>query len=76
MSLKNSEHDLFGEICSAVSSDASTVTESDISLFDNEQAYCEKVLGYLKACGQTVQYDTLPDNTLSLVAPGGVTPSL
>lgn len=39
---ENSEHDLFGEICSAVSSDASIVTESDISLFDNEQAYCEK----------------------------------
>ncbi|MDH8112564.1 hypothetical protein QIG11_27240, partial [Klebsiella pneumoniae] len=36
---ENTGNDLFGEICSAVSNDASAVTESDISLFDNEQAY-------------------------------------
>ncbi|MFG3824732.1 ATP-dependent helicase, partial [Escherichia coli] len=66
---ESAEHDLFGEICSAVSSDASMVTETDTSLFASEQAYCERALGYLKASGQTVQYETLPDNTLSLVAP-------
>ncbi|MCM4769809.1 ATP-dependent helicase, partial [Escherichia coli] len=66
---ESAEHDLFGEICSAVSSDASMVTETDTSLFASEQAYCERALGYLKASGQTIQYETLPDNTLSLVAP-------
>lgn len=66
---ESAEHDLFGEICSAVSSDASMVIETDTSLFASEQAYCERALGYLKASGQTIQYETLPDNTLSLVAP-------
>ncbi|MCZ5830744.1 hypothetical protein O5461_23535, partial [Escherichia coli] len=42
---ESAEHDLFGEICSAVSSDASMVTEADTSLFASEQAYCERALG-------------------------------
>jgi len=66
---ESTEHDLFSDICSAVSMDSSTITEIDTSLFASEQAYCEKALGYLKASGQPIQYETLPNNTLSLVAP-------
>ncbi|OJF18549.1 hypothetical protein AV889_28310 [Escherichia coli] len=42
---ESAEHDLFGEIYSAVYSDASMVTETDTSLFASEQAYCERALG-------------------------------
>jgi hypothetical protein len=67
------EHDLLGALASGVSSDSTTATASDTSLFASEQAYCEKALGFLKTIGktsgQTIQYDTLPDGTLSLVAP-------
>lgn len=63
------EFDLFGELCNSVSVDSTVATATDTSLFASELAYCEKALGYLKASGQTVQFDTLPNKTLSLVAP-------
>lgn len=65
----NEENDLFGELCNAVSTDTASSVRFDTSLFASEQAYCEKALGYLKSAGQSIQYETLPDKTLSLVAP-------
>ena len=55
--------------CNAVSTDTASSVRFDTSLFASEQAYCEKALGYLKSAGQSIQYETLPDKTLSLVAP-------
>ncbi|MGC0983948.1 DEAD/DEAH box helicase [Pantoea agglomerans] len=66
---ESAEHDLFSELSNVVSDDIQSVTATDTSLFADEQTYCEKALGYLKASGQRIQYETLPDNTLSLVAP-------
>ncbi|WP_233962470.1 DEAD/DEAH box helicase [Shewanella indica] len=66
---QTTEHDLFGALCSGVSSDSTAATANGTSLFESEQAYCQKALGMIKASGQTIQYDTLPDGTLSLVAP-------
>ncbi len=62
-------HDFFADLANVVSSSTADATTSDTSLFDNEQAYCEKALGLLKASGQSVQFERLPDGTLSLVAP-------
>ncbi|MGE6100749.1 DEAD/DEAH box helicase [Aeromonas salmonicida] len=61
--------DLLGALASSASTDIASATTTDTSLFASEQAYCEKALGYLKLAGQTIQYETLPDKTLSLVAP-------
>lgn len=66
---EGAEHDLFNEFSNVVSNDIQSLTATDTSLFADEQTYCEKALGYLKASGQRIQYETLPDNTLSLVAP-------
>jgi len=66
---ESAEHDLFSELSNVVSNDIQSLTATDTSLFADEQTYCEKALGYLKASGQRIQYETLPDNTLSLVAP-------
>ncbi|WP_159873726.1 MULTISPECIES: DEAD/DEAH box helicase [unclassified Raoultella] len=66
---ESAEHDLFSELSNVVSDDIQSLTATDTSLFADEQTYCEKALGYLKASGQRIQYETLPDNTLSLVAP-------
>lgn len=66
---ESTEHDLFSELSNVVSDDIQSLTATDTSLFADEQTYCEKALGYLKASGQRIQYETLPDNTLSLVAP-------
>lgn len=66
---ESAEHDLFSELSNAVSNDIQSLTATDTSLFTDEQTYCEKALGYLKASGQRIQFETLPDNTLSLVAP-------
>lgn len=66
---ESAEHDLFSELSNVVSDDIQSLTTTDTSLFADEQTYCEKALGYLKASGQRIQYETLPDNTLSLVAP-------
>lgn len=66
---ESTEHDLFSELSNVVSDDLQSLIATDTSLFADEQTYCEKALGYLKASGQRIQYETLPDNTLSLVAP-------
>ena len=66
---ESAEHDLFSELSNVVSNDIQSLIATDTSLFADEQTYCEKALGYLKASGQRIQYETLPDNTLSLVAP-------
>lgn len=66
---ESAEHDLFSELSNVVSNDIQSLTATDTSLFADEQTYCEKALGYLKASGQRIQFETLPDNTLSLVAP-------
>ncbi|MGK9469139.1 DEAD/DEAH box helicase [Pantoea agglomerans] len=66
---ESAEHDLFSELSNVVSDDIQSLTATDTSLFADEQTYCEKALGYLKANGQRIQFETLPDNTLSLVAP-------
>lgn len=66
---ESAEHDLFSELSNVVSDDIQSLTATDTSLFADEQTYCEKALGYLKASGQRIQFETLPDNTLSLVAP-------
>ncbi len=66
---ESAEHDLFSELSNVVSYDIQSLTATDTSLFADEQTYCEKALGYLKASGQPIQFETLPDNTLSLVAP-------
>lgn len=66
---ESAEHDLFSELSNVVSDDLQSLIATDTSLFADEQTYCEKALGYLKASGQRVQFETLPDNTLSLVAP-------
>lgn len=66
---ESAEHDLFSELSNVVSDDIQSLTATDTSLFADEQTYCEKALDYLKASGQRIQYETLPDNTLSLVAP-------
>lgn len=66
---EGAEHDLFSELSNVVSNDTQSLTATDTSLFADEQTYCEKALGYLKASGQRIQYETLPENTLSLVAP-------
>ncbi|EKN5096329.1 helicase [Yersinia kristensenii] len=66
---ESAEHDLFSELSNVVSNDIQSLIATDTSLFADEQTYCEKALGYLKASGQRIQYETLPDNTVSLVAP-------
>lgn len=66
---ESAEHDLFSELSNVVSNDIQSLTATDTSLYADEQTYCEKALGYLKASGQRIQFETLPDNTLSLVAP-------
>ena len=66
---ESAEHELFSELSNVVSNDIQSLTATDTSLFADEQSYCEKALVYLKASGQRIQYETLPDNTLSLVAP-------
>lgn len=66
---ESAEHDLFSELSNVVSDDLQSLIATDTSLFADEQTYCEKALGYLKASGQRVQFETLPDNTLSLVVP-------
>lgn len=66
---ESAEHDLFSELSNVVSDDIQSLTATDTNLFADEQTYCEKALGYLKASGQRIQFETLPDNTLSLVAP-------
>jgi superfamily II DNA or RNA helicase len=67
------DQDPLAAVSSTVSGHGTIATASDTTLFSSEQAYCEKALGFLKALGktsgQTIQYDTLPDGTLSLVAP-------
>ncbi|EKN4010499.1 TPA: DEAD/DEAH box helicase [Yersinia enterocolitica] len=66
---ESAEHDLFSELSNVVSDDIQSLTATDTSLFADEQTYCEKALGYLKASGQRIQFETLPTKILSLVAP-------
>ncbi|MGM7736881.1 DEAD/DEAH box helicase [Yersinia enterocolitica] len=66
---ESAEHDLFNELSNVVSDDIQSLTATDTSLFADEQTYCEKALGYLKASGQRIQFETLPTKILSLVAP-------
>lgn len=60
-----------------MSSDSTTATASDTSLFASEQAL--QALGFLKTIGktsgQTIQYDTLPDGTALTGGTRGAAPS-